>query len=103
MDAGLLLLLNFLSVPFIYEAEEITRRSKSIPSLWSILKAQHALKSRWLKIYGIFLILFLALVCAPSASGKFYAASNGLIFLVIIFQSVVWGLIFFCDFLQSKK
>lgn len=93
MDIGLLLTLNFLSIPFIYEAETLGKESNEIPSFVSILKLKNTVKTRWIKLYAIFVFIFIAIALSPTESGKTYRAGWGLIGLILLIQLILWGIV----------
>ena len=90
MDIGLLLTLNFLIVPFIYEAEVLGIELSRFPNIVDILKLKKSLRTRWIKSYGVFIIIFIIFVFAPTASGKSYQAGFWLIISIILIQIVLW-------------
>jgi hypothetical protein len=74
MSIGLLLVLNFLTIPFLQEAEELGKRKGKFPNLFEIVYLKNTLKQRWFKLYCFFMVIFLAIAIAPTASGKSYSA-----------------------------
>lgn len=101
MDIGLLLTLNFLMVPFIYEAEVLGTELSKFPNIADILKLKNSLKTRWIKYYGIFITLFIIFSFAPTASGKSYQAGFWLIISIILIQIVLW--LFVVHKIQNSK
>lgn len=90
MDIGMLLVINLISIPLIYEAEVLGVKLGKFPSAVSVLRLKNALETRWIKLYGIFLFIFILISLVPSRSGKSYSAGYGLIASLILIQVVLW-------------
>ena len=95
MSIGLLLVLNFLTIPFLQEAEELGKRKGKFPAFIDIFYLRNTLKQRWFKLYCIFMLIFLAMAFAPTASEKQYPAGLGLILSVLAVQAMLWLFVHF--------
>lgn len=93
VSIGVLLFLNLLTVPFLYEAEVLMSGSDKSWRLSEILRLRAARAARWTKGYLVFLLAFLAIALAPSASGRTYEAGIELILVVVGGQVALWGLV----------
>ncbi len=92
MDAILLLIaINFLSVPFLQEAEAQGHRLRRFPHLLHILRLAHVRKSRWLLSFCAFTVFLFVLVVArgqgAGIDGQVLALHAGII------QSVLWTVV----------
>ena len=94
MSIGLLLVLNFLTIPFLHEAEELGKRMGKFPNLFEIVCLKNTLKQRWFKLYCFFMVIFLAIAIAPTGSGKSYSAGVGLVLTVLVIQVILWGFVY---------
>lgn len=95
MDVGMLILLNFLTIPFICELEILGSRLKAVPTFFELIRLRAVRSSRWVWGYLVILTLFAILTIAPSASGRSYEASGWFILFVVILQFALWGGVFF--------
>lgn len=95
MSIGLLLILNFISIPFWQEAEELGKKMGKFPPIFNVIQLKNTLSQRWFKLYCVFLTIFLTVALAPSASGKTYAVSYTLIIGILCVQLVLWILVYF--------
>ncbi len=89
MDTGILILLNLTTVPFWWEFEHVSSKNEGIASLLSVLRLQYFRRTRWAWGFGVLWLLFLAIALAPTASGRSYAVSLGLIVTVILLQFAI--------------
>ena len=94
MSIGLLLIINFLTIPFLQEAEELGRKNNIFPNLIDIIRLKHTLKQRWFKLFAIFMLIFLAIAIAPSRSGNTYVAGFELILALLMIQVFLWLFIY---------
>ena len=94
MSIGLLLTINFLTIPFLQEAAELGTRTNRFPTLVDIIRLRLTLKQRWFKLFCIFMVIFLAIVMAPTRSGNTYVAGYGLIFSILVIQVILWALLY---------
>jgi hypothetical protein len=94
MSIGLLLGLNFLTIPFLQEAEELGKLTGKFPNLVSIIYLKNTLKQRWFKLYCFFMAIFMAIAIAPTASGKSYPVGLGLVSIVLVVQVVLWVFVY---------
>lgn len=93
MDTFLLLIaLNFLSVPFLQEAEAQGHQLRRFPGLLRILRLAHVRGSRWLRPFCAFAFLLLAVVVARAQGGP----GDGLVLALdfAIIQWVLWTVVF---------
>jgi hypothetical protein len=95
MDVGLLLLINFISVPFLYEAEALGVDSKEFPKIAELLRLRVTRSERWFFGYCIFLFIFSLVVIAPSASGRSHDVGVFLFFLIFLIQAFLWAFVVF--------
>lgn len=102
MNLGILLILNFASVPFIFEAETLGVKLKTFPPLSNILKLKNVLKTRWIKLYGLFIIIMAIILMTPSRSGKSYSSGYVQLSIIILFQAVFWIFVI-CKIRNSNK
>lgn len=75
MDVGLLLLINFLTIPFWSEVEHCRKQASGKVRVSEVLWLRNFMKQRWKWFYLVFLLLFATVLLGPSASGKAYYAS----------------------------
>ena len=94
MSIGLLLVLNFLTIPFLQEADELGKRTGKFPAFIEIFYLTNTLKQRWFKLYCFFMVIFLAIAIAPTASGKSYSAGVGLVLTVLVVQVILWVFVY---------
>ncbi|MGH9876380.1 MAG: hypothetical protein ACRD5H_01975 [Nitrososphaerales archaeon] len=102
MNIGLLLAINFISIPFISECEILGRETGRFPRLQDILKLAETRKKRWLKPYLVFLAIFFVIALFPTRSGKDYPASLKLLLSVAAIQIFLWA-IAYLKIRQTKK
>ncbi len=95
MSVGLLIIINLLTIPFVYEMETLGAASGNLPKLLEILKLTNFFKTRWFYGYFIILFLLLSLWLAPSRSGSTHVASYRLIGSILIIQLLVWGVVIY--------
>ena len=94
MDIGLLLTINFLSIPFINEAE-ILGKNKKFPSFLDILKLKHGIREKWFKLYLIFMIIFISIAFFPTKNEEKFQSDIKTLIFIILLQAIVWGLVYF--------
>ena len=93
MDAILqLIAINFLSVPFLQEAEAQGLRLRGFPKLLQILRLAHVRKTRWFWPFCGFTLLLCILVMVRGLA----AGMNGqtLALHAALIQGVLWTVIF---------
>lgn len=95
MSVGLIIILNLLTIPFVYEAETLGSAKNDFPRPIEILKLTNCLKARWFYGYLVVLFLFVVLWLAPSRSGSTHLASYNLIGLILLIQTIVWGVVIY--------
>lgn len=93
MNSGLLLFLNFLSILFWAEVEMLGKVDARFPALSKIMKFRMIAGERWLKIYAIFLILFVLLVLSSILSKKSHSASALNFLCIAALQLVVFAFV----------
>lgn len=89
MDTGVLILLNLSTVPFWSEFDQITSKNGGRATLFSVFQLRDFRRTRWAWGFGVLWLLFLALALAPSASGRSYPSSEGLVVTICLLQIAV--------------
>jgi hypothetical protein len=95
MTPGILIIMYFLAIPFMFEMDVLSRRTGGYPKFWDVLKLKSCFSSRWIYSYAILVLLFVSIELAPSASGKDHRVSAGMVAVVLGVQGVIWGGIFY--------
>ncbi|GAA4352739.1 hypothetical protein GCM10023165_42410 [Variovorax defluvii] len=94
MDAILLLItVNFLSVPFLQEAEAQGLRLRRFPDVMRILRLAHVRKCRWLWPFSG-LTLCLVVFALPRLRGDDIERQLTLALHTLIMQSLLWSVVF---------
>lgn len=102
MSPGLLIFLFFLSVPFLFEAEELGRPTGKFPKLLDLITLRNARKASWFKWFLILLVIWIALLFFSAKSNKNYEGIIPLTLIVLGVQGVLWIFVF-CKIKSSKK
>ncbi|MFA9439308.1 hypothetical protein ACDA63_06680 [Uliginosibacterium sp. sgz301328] len=90
VEIGILLIVNFLSIPFIGEAEKLGVAQKRFPSMIDILRLSNVRKERWFGLYLIFMVIFSAIALFPSSSDSEFSIEWPLIAKIGVAQAIVW-------------
>lgn len=101
MTTGLLIVIYFLTIPFLCEAEELSKNRSKYLRFADFLKLKHFFSQRWSIGYFILLFLIFAIAFAPSKAGVRHEASWSLIGSVILIQAIFWGSVIY-KFMQKK-
>jgi hypothetical protein len=92
MDTLLLLIaINFLTVPFLQEAEALGRRLLRFPSLPWILRLAHVRRSHWFRPFCILAFFLLAVAGMQAQAGRVDVAA--LLVHFVIMQVVLWAVV----------
>lgn len=90
MNVGLLIVLFFASVPFLFEFETLGSDPRGTLSLSAVLRLRHFRSQRWAWGFAILFTVLVFLAAAPTASGKSYTAGNRVLFVVALSQIGLW-------------
>jgi hypothetical protein len=90
VSPGVILFVNFLSIPFINEAEKIGCINRRFPKFLELMQLRITRKERWFKFYLIFLAIWLLLIFIPPKSGRKYEATIEMILTFFVLQVVLW-------------
>jgi hypothetical protein len=91
MSVGLLIFLNFSTIPFIHEFVKHGELHEKLPKMHEVLRLKLCLLERWFYWYLVLLFLFFILWVSPSGSGSRHVASIYLIITVVVVQVLAWG------------
>lgn len=91
MSIGTLLVINLLTIPLIYEMEQIGIKTKNFPKIYEFLKLKNCFQQRWFYGYLLILVFFIAIALVPSRSGSPHVASLALMCLMLLVQVALWG------------
>ena len=94
MNIGFLLLINFLSIPFLAECELLGKKTGKFPRLQNVIKLINVRVKRWLKLYLVFISIFTLIALSPSKSGKEYPATFELFLVIAVIQILAWSIVY---------
>jgi hypothetical protein len=102
MDTLLLLIaINFLTVPFLQEAEAQGRRLQRFPGVPWILRLAHVRRAHWFRPFCILAFFFLAVAAMQTPAGRVDVST--LLVHFVIMQVVLWAVVVLSVRKHAKK